>query len=178
MAGFLRHMGREHDGVGVCHFYRCVDCEREYTQIDGLIRCNGVAISVCPYCSKKEVDMSGAIQCEIRDQKLNHYVVGRIEGHGAWSANWDVLTDPECTWPWLKLDGSRLVGHSAGAWPGIRVVDINEFLEYALSISKPIIIGQDNVIFRENGDVEVGCQVIPWATVTEIYERAKTNRNE
>lgn len=46
----VRDGGRIVSVSGFFDFYACVDCGTSYICINGNTRCNGVAISLCPWC--------------------------------------------------------------------------------------------------------------------------------
>lgn len=53
MNGELHHIGRRSLGLETYHYYQCADCGTEYQAINGRydnIRCNGFAITHCPWC--------------------------------------------------------------------------------------------------------------------------------
>lgn len=48
--GRLVAEGQGRTGAIVLQYYKCVDCQTSFPEIDGEIRCNRAPIVVCPYC--------------------------------------------------------------------------------------------------------------------------------
>lgn len=48
--GTLVYDGYHPLGLDSHHFSKCVDCDGIYPHLDGVIKCNGATITLCPYC--------------------------------------------------------------------------------------------------------------------------------
>ena len=50
LKGELKHIGAKRYAYETADNYQCVDCKTDFPLIDGVIRCNGAEIMLCPWC--------------------------------------------------------------------------------------------------------------------------------
>ena len=78
-AGTLVDIGQHRLGAFATYrYFRCLGCDTDFPMIDGAIRCNGDAITRCPYCTDPVTDRQKADALAWRGWTVTRAAVGFV----------------------------------------------------------------------------------------------------